>query len=95
MPRAYSILALGLCSVLLSPVTLAATDSGKALHKNKCQSCHDDSIYTRNPRIVNSYPELQARVEFCDTQAQTHWNKAQIDSVINYLNDTFYKFKKP
>ncbi|MBI3772598.1 MAG: hypothetical protein HY272_07855 [Gammaproteobacteria bacterium] len=95
MPRIYSILALGLYSVLLSPVALAAADGGKALQKSKCQSCHDDSIYTRSPRIVNSYPELQARVEFCDTQAQTHWNKKQLDSVINYLNDTFYKFKKP
>jgi cytochrome c553 len=95
MPRTHSILALGLCGLLLAPAAFAATDSGKTLQKSKCQSCHDDSIYTRNPRIVNSYPELQARVEFCDTQAQTHWNKKQLDSVINYLNNTFYKFKKP
>lgn len=95
MPRIHSFLALGLCSALLAPAAVAETIDGKALQQSKCQRCHDDSIYTRHPRIVNSYPELQARVEFCDTQAQTHWNKKQLDAVINYLNDTFYKFKKP
>lgn len=68
---------------------------GKVLVDNQCQRCHDNSIFTRRDSIIHSYPELQARVEFCENASKAHWNEEQINQVIEYLNDTYYKFPKP
>ncbi len=79
----------------LVPAAQAAEDPGKALVDKHCQRCHDNSIFTRSDSIIHAYSELQARVEFCDNAAQAHMSEAQIRQVIEYLNDTYYKFPKP
>ncbi len=68
---------------------------GKVLVDSNCQQCHDNDIYTRSNSILQSYPELQARVEFCENASKAHWNDDQINQVIEYLNDSYYKFPKP
>ncbi|HHJ80255.1 MAG TPA: hypothetical protein ENJ65_01325, partial [Candidatus Tenderia electrophaga] len=40
--------------------------AGKALIDQACQQCHDNGMYSRSNSILQSYPELQARVEFCE-----------------------------
>lgn len=74
---------------------LASEHPGKTLVDSTCQQCHDNGMYTRSNSILQSYPELQARVEFCENASKAHWNETQIDQVIEYLNDTYYKFPKP
>lgn len=69
--------------------------TGKALVDQACQQCHDNGMYSRSNSILQSYPELQARVEFCENASKAHWGDAQINQVIEYLNDTYYKFPKP
>ncbi len=69
--------------------------TGQALVDQACQQCHDNGMYSRSNSIVQSYPELQARVEFCENASKAHWSDAQINQVIEYLNDTYYKFPKP
>ncbi len=69
--------------------------TGKTLLTQACQQCHDNSMYSRSNSILQSYPELQARVEFCENASKVHWGDAQINQVIEYLNDTYYKFPKP
>ena len=69
--------------------------AGKALIDQACQQCHDNGMYSRSNSILQSYPELQARVEFCENASKAHWADAQINQVIEYLNDTYYKFPKP
>lgn len=73
----------------------AAEQPGKALVDRHCQRCHDNSIFTRNDSIIQSWPELQARVEFCDNASQAHMSDAEINQVIDYLNNTYYKFPRP
>ena len=71
----------------------SASDAvGKQLQQTNCQQCHDDSIYTRKNSIIHSLPELQARVEFCESANNKHWTDTQIEQVVNYLNNTFYHF---
>ena len=73
----------------------ADNSAGKALVDQACQQCHDNGIYSRSNSIIQSYPELQARVEFCENASKADWNEAQINQVIDYLNDTYYKYPKP
>ena len=67
---------------------------GKALHDEKCMGCHDVRQYTRPNRIIHTFPDLHARVEFCDTASKANFSFDDIDDVVEYLNNTFYKFKK-
>lgn len=78
----------------LSQLGYAGEHPGKGLVNDSCQQCHDNSIYTRSNSILQSYPELQARVEFCENAANAHWNETEINQVIEYLNDSYYKFPK-
>ena len=73
----------------------ASENPGKTLVDNTCQQCHDNGMYTRSNSILRSYPELQARVEFCENASKARWNETQVDLVVDYLNDTYYKFPKP
>ncbi len=90
-----------LCTTLFIALTAlsqfghAAEHPGQSLVDKSCQQCHDNDIYTRSNSILNSFPELQARVEFCENAANAHWNETQINQVIDYLNISYYKFPKP
>ena len=66
--------------------------NGKTLHNANCTSCHDSSPYTRTNRSVNSIEALVGRVNGCNRQLETNLNKDQINDIVKYLNDTFYKF---
>lgn len=66
---------------------------GKQLHEDKCTTCHGDKVYTREDRMVNSKPELEHQVERCmKGAAKADWSGPQTTSVIEYLNDRYYKF---
>lgn len=84
---------------LLAPLYPALADQdkhpGQALQQQYCQRCHDDSIYTRPDSIIFSLKALNKRVRFCESMAGAHWNEQQINQVIDYLNQRFYKFKAP
>lgn len=67
--------------------------NGKLLHENQCTNCHSDKVYTREERMVNSKPELEHQVERCmKGAAEADWSGPQTTSVIEYLNDRYYKF---
>jgi hypothetical protein len=66
---------------------------GKLLHEDKCTTCHGDKVYTRENRMVNSKPELEHQVERCmKGAAKADWTGPQTTSVIEYLNDRYYRF---
>ncbi len=76
-------------------------DNGKTLHNENCRSCHKsimsgepDSIYVRENRRIDSYEGLQNQVNRCESNIGIAWPQAQINDVVDYLNQQFYKFKK-
>lgn len=93
--RALKIAGIMVVSGLFQAGFAADGSAGEALVKQHCQGCHDNGIFSRPDSIIHSYPELQARVEFCDNAAQAHLNEAQIAQVVEYLNNTYYKFTRP
>lgn len=66
---------------------------GENLHNEKCTSCHRDEVYTREDRMVKTMSALENQVNNCMRgAARAEWTQAQTDSVINFLNDRYYKF---
>jgi len=66
---------------------------GKALHDKQCVSCHDSSVYTRANRNVKSPEALIGQVNGCARQLSLKLDRDQINDLVNYLDQSFYKFK--
>lgn len=81
---------------LLATVATGATADatrGEALHEENCTQCHGTEVYTREEHFVTSIDELTAQVQRCDKNVGTQWNEQQIQDVVNYLNEAFYRFE--
>lgn len=66
---------------------------GKDLHENKCTSCHQDDVYSRNDRMVKTMSALKHQVDNCmKGAAKAEWTQTETASVIEFLNDRYYKF---
>jgi len=95
-------------SIAAGVLFLASTSSfaadierGKQLHEENCLKCHTsimggdpNSIYTREDRRIGSLAALDKQVRRCKTSLGVSWPDDQIDDVVTYLNETFYKFGK-
>ena len=82
------------CLVTLAAPLHAAEDAdGEALYRQYCTSCHDDSMYTRKNRRVNSMDALTSQVGRCDAALGLKWFDDEINAVAAYLNKNYYHFK--
>jgi len=93
---------MNILSTLLLAATLTAASSlsmaadinhGKSLHQANCTSCHDDSIYTRKDRRINTRGALDLQIRHCEQALSLQWFDEDVDDVAAYLNDSYYKFK--
>lgn len=66
---------------------------GKALHDKDCVACHDTSVYTRPDRHIQSLAALTDQVTGCSHRTGLKLSTAQIDDLVKYLDESFYKFK--
>ncbi len=66
---------------------------GESLHEQKCTSCHRDEVYTREDKMVKTMSALENQVNNCMRgAARAEWTQAETNSVIDFLNDRYYKF---
>lgn len=83
--------------VLLSALNLFSSnvENGKDLYyEAECQKCHTSEDYTNKNRKVKDFAKLQWRVKRCDFTMDAGWFDEDIEDVVKYLNNSFYKFKK-
>lgn len=66
---------------------------GKKLHDANCLSCHDDGVYKRKDRRVTNLSGINDQITACGHQAEVTLGQEQINSLVKYLNETYYKFK--
>lgn len=87
--------------ILLSSIFLqtAAAQDGAALHEKNCIACHaamtggeGSVLYTRDDRVVKTSDALTKQVNRCQSSLGLGWSNTQIDSVQQYLNQSFYNF---
>jgi mono/diheme cytochrome c family protein len=96
----HTLALLALSALPIAPTVAADTallpgnaTAGKKLHAANCVGCHDDKVYTRTPRRVNSVGGLVGQVEFCNQQLKKGLSKDQLNDLIAYLNEAYYKFE--
>ena len=66
---------------------------GKKLHNANCVACHDDGVYKRKDRRIKSIEGLKGQISGCGHQLKKSLTQDQINDLVKYLNDTYYKFK--
>ena len=88
-----------LFTVLFSTAIASDVNRGKSLHDDNCIECHvsiqggdGSGIYTREDRRIDSLPALRSQVNRCKNSMGVSWPEDQIDDVVAYLNNTYYKF---
>ncbi|BCO30173.1 hypothetical protein TspCOW1_02760 [Thiohalobacter sp. COW1] len=84
-------LTLGLLAA--GPAAAADAQAGKKLHDQHCMQCHDSGVYTREDRRVNSLEALHKQVRRCDASLGLRWFDQDVENVVEYLNQTHYRFK--
>lgn len=68
------------------------TARGKAVHGKQCVACHDSSVYTRPDRRIKSVEGLIGQVNFCVQQTGAKLDREQVNDVVKYLDEAFYRF---
>jgi len=88
-----TIISLLLMTFSLSINAAADHHAGETLHAEKCTTCHTDSVYTRKDKMVKTMSALENQVNNCmKGAAKADWTKPQTTSVVEFLNDKYYKF---
>ena len=79
----------------------ADIENGKQLHDSNCISCHTSrfggdgtGIYTREDNRIESHTALVKQVRRCRDSLGIAWPAPHVEDVVEYLNTSFYKFKK-
>ena len=55
--------------------------------------CHDSGVYTREDRRVTDRDALVKQVKRCEQNLGLSWFDTDINDVVQYLNQSYYKFK--
>ena len=66
---------------------------GKRVHDAYCTGCHDTSIYTRKDHVVRSLDGLKQQLLACSHMANKELTPAEMQNLIKYLNERFYRFQ--
>jgi len=79
----------------------ADISNGKELHDSNCTSCHismqggdGSGIYTRENTRIETHPALIKQVKRCRDSLGVPWPEEDVNDVVEYLNSSFYKYKK-
>ena len=79
--------------VFVMPVDAADIENGDDLHFENCTGCHQESIYTRDDRNVQSMERLGLQVRFCKDTLELSWFDEDVDDVVEFLNQNYYHFQ--
>jgi mono/diheme cytochrome c family protein len=65
---------------------------GRALYENHCQHCHTPKIHSRAKQLPLSKDELRLIVDDWRRQVNLTWTPEETADVVEYLNQTRYRF---
>jgi hypothetical protein len=89
--RAFALI--GLFTTLAAGGSVASENfDAESFISDQCTQCHDSGIYTREDRRVTSLQGLHSQVRMCDANLGTGLFDEDIEAVVGYLNENYYKF---
>ena len=65
---------------------------GKMLYTNHCHACHESNVHIRAHRKVKKKADIEFWVNRWSTHLKLNWKESDRQQVIDYLNQTYYKF---
>jgi len=74
--------------------TEEVTPRGQLLYLNHCTACHESNVHIRHKRKVRSKADLNKWILKWATYRKLDWDSEEINSVGQYLNGKYYKFKE-
>lgn len=85
--------------VLALPAAAAAAEApnperGRALYENHCVVCHTSKVHRRFPPSAIDMAALRFIVKVWVEEQKLRWSPEDIEDVVQYLNDTHYRFSK-
>ena len=87
-----NIAALLLVYLMVGSSAAADIENGEDLHFENCTGCHDETVYTRENRNVQSLERLGRQVRFCKDSLELTWFDEEVNDVIEFLNQNYYRF---
>lgn len=84
-----------LVSIGIQSLFAVEVERGQLLHDQYCMQCHSSDIYTRENSIISDYRDLELRIRQCELSNELTWFDEDINAVLTYLNNNFYRFDTP
>jgi mono/diheme cytochrome c family protein len=80
--------------ILLLPVAAAAQDPapGRALYETHCGGCHYERVHQRLRTSVKDLADLRDMVARWAPQTGRSYTLDELESIVQYLNQTHYRF---
>jgi mono/diheme cytochrome c family protein len=83
-----------LVMILLLPLAVSAQDSapGRALYETHCGGCHYERVHDRLRSEVKDLSDLRDMVARWAPQTKRTYTPAELESIVQYLNESHYRF---
>ena len=76
-----------------SPVLAGDPARGSLLYENHCTVCHTSVVHVRENHKATTREELRSWVERWQKELGLPWTSVDVDDVVEFLNDRYYKLK--
>ena len=82
--------------VLLVGKLFGDASEGKALFDEaSCLECHNIEEFSSKDTKMKSFQDVASITDACQRNESEEWFDDEVHSVAEYLNQEYYKFKKP
>ncbi len=78
-----------------NPAAPPTGSRGEQLYENNCQVCHTSVVHVREKRRARTLKDLEYWVKRWSGELKLQWSADEINDVVDYLNQRYYKIEVP
>lgn len=78
-------------SIILPAQSAPDPQRGELLYNNHCTKCHTSTVHVRQDRKAKTMQSLRYQVTRWAKNNSLNWSEKEIDDVVSFLNNKFYK----
>lgn len=83
------------CAFSVGSAAQTPTSRGQALYEQHCAACHSAGLHKRTPPAAKNYQDIRKWVTHWKRAGGPGWELEDIEAVVEYLNQRFYKYPCP